>query len=58
MLISFLKAHDFNDDSDMWSVMNEYLCATTMVVLLVQTLESEAWMFRSVCVSKADVACG
>lgn len=35
-----------------------YLCATTMVVRWVQTLAREAWMFLSVSVSSADVACG
>lgn len=34
-----------------------HLCATTMVVLLLQTRVSEAWMFLSVWVSKEDVAC-
>lgn len=34
-----------------------YLCATTMVVRWVQTLAREAWMFLSVSVSSADVAC-
>lgn len=35
-----------------------YLCATTTVVRWVQTLAREAWMFLSVSVSSADVACG
>lgn len=34
-----------------------HLCATTMVVLSLQTLASEAWMFLSVWVSREDVAC-
>lgn len=34
-----------------------HLCATTMVVLPLQTLASEAWMFLSVWVSREDVAC-
>lgn len=33
-----------------------YLCATTMVVRLVQTLAREAWMALSLDVSSADVA--
>lgn len=33
-----------------------YLCATTMVVRLAQTLAREAWMARSLWVSNADVA--
>lgn len=33
-----------------------HLCATTIVVLLVQTLASEAWMFLSVWVSSEEVA--
>lgn len=33
-----------------------YLWATTIVVRLTQTLFSEAWMLRSVCVSNAEVA--
>lgn len=33
-----------------------YLCATTRVVRLVQTLAREAWMARSLDVSSADVA--
>lgn len=34
-----------------------YLCATTMVVRLAQTLAREAWMALSLDVSSADVAC-
>lgn len=34
-----------------------YLCATMMVVRWAQTLAREAWMFLSVSVSSADVAC-
>ena len=37
--------------------MNSNLCATTIVVRLMHMLLSEAWMLRSVCVSRADVAC-
>lgn len=33
-----------------------YLCATTMVVRLAQTLAREAWMALSLWVSNADVA--
>lgn len=35
-----------------------HLWATTTVVRLVHTLASEAWMLRSVWVSRAEVACG
>lgn len=35
-----------------------HLWATTTVVRLAHTLASEAWMLRSVRVSRAEVACG
>ncbi len=50
----FTNVELFSTSVSIWN--KTYLCATTRVVWLAHTLAREAWMFRSVWLSKADVA--